>query len=98
MLHVHLNPWRSVSPRLFDSRGFAIALLILMTFAPRAGAAAKVWDGSSNGNWGTAANWSGGTAPNAGDDLVFPHGVGGFIDIFLRRKDYPRALAEHAND
>jgi hypothetical protein len=30
--------------------------------------------------------------------LVFPHGVGGFIDIFLRRKDYPRALAEHAND
>ena len=31
--------------------------------------------------------------------LFFPHGIGGFIDIFLRRKDYPRALsAESADD
>src|SRR4051812_38291709 len=40
-----------------------------------ASAATKTWDGSSSGNWATAANWSGGTAPAAGDDLVFPGGV-----------------------
>src|SRR5689334_20487829 len=40
-----------------------------------ASAATKTWDGSSSGNWATAANWSGGVAPIAGDDLVFPSGV-----------------------
>ena len=43
--------------------------------AVNAGAATKTWDGSSSGNWATAANWSGGTVPVAGDDLVFPGGV-----------------------
>src|SRR5262245_31599790 len=38
-------------------------------------AATKTWDGSSSGNWATAANWSGDTLPVAGDDLVFPGGV-----------------------
>ena len=31
--------------------------------------------------------------------LFFPHGIGGFIDVCLRRKNYPRALApENADD
>src|SRR5437867_1702706 len=38
-------------------------------------ASTKTWDGSSSGNWGTAANWAGGVAPVSGDDLVFPAGV-----------------------
>jgi autotransporter-associated beta strand protein len=40
-----------------------------------AGAATKTWDGSSNGDWGVAANWSGSTVPVAGDTLLFPAGI-----------------------
>src|SRR5688572_14159984 len=52
-------------------------LIALATLAVTSTAfcATKTWDGSSNGNWGTGANWSGGTAPVAGDDLVFPAGI-----------------------
>jgi hypothetical protein len=42
-------------------------------------AATKTWDGSSGGSWATGANWSGSTAPAAGDDLVFPTGVTQFV-------------------
>jgi fibronectin-binding autotransporter adhesin len=55
-----------------------LCLLVLMvaTFSgAELIAATKTWDGSSSGNWATGANWSGGTAPNSGDDLVFPTGV-----------------------
>jgi autotransporter-associated beta strand protein len=38
-------------------------------------AASRFWDGSANGNFSTAANWVGGVAPVAGDDLVFQAGV-----------------------
>jgi len=38
-------------------------------------AATRTWTGAGvDGNWSTAANW-GGTAPVAGDDLVFPDGA-----------------------
>src|SRR5437899_12948611 len=37
--------------------------------------ATKTWDGSASGNWATAANWSGGTLPVAGDDLLFTGGI-----------------------
>ena len=50
---------------------FVLATLVIDS--PAFGAI-KTWDGSSNGAWGTGANWSGGTAPVAGDDLVFPAG------------------------
>jgi autotransporter-associated beta strand protein len=36
----------------------------------------KTWSGAgADGNWTTAANWAGGVAPSAGDDLVFPAGA-----------------------
>lgn len=61
-----------VSPRL-------ITILILLTclgaLAPAARGASKVWSGNgANNNWNTGANW-GGSAPNAGDDLIFPAGA-----------------------
>ncbi len=45
--------------------------------ADPAAAAIRTWSGSSasSGNWTTAANWVGGTAPSAGDSLVFPAGA-----------------------
>ncbi len=33
------------------------------------------WTGAVNGNWSNGGNWSGGTAPNAGDNLIFPSGA-----------------------
>ena len=42
---------------------------------PYVAAAVRTWTGlGANANWSTAANW-GGTAPVAGDDLVFPAGA-----------------------
>ena len=38
-------------------------------------AASRFWDGSSSGNFSTGANWVGGVAPVAGDDLVFQAGI-----------------------
>lgn len=38
-------------------------------------AATRTWDGSASGNWSNGANWVGGNAPQAGDDLVFPAGA-----------------------
>src|SRR5437016_5223992 len=55
------------------TRIIAILWLAMLPIVTRA--ATKTWDGSSSGNWATAANWSGGTAPVAGDDLVFPGGI-----------------------
>jgi MYXO-CTERM domain-containing protein len=40
-------------------------------------AATKFWSGlAGDGNWATGGNWDGGTPPVAGDDLVFPLGIG----------------------
>ena len=52
-------------------------LVVIMTFASLtfAQAASRFWDGSANGNFNTAANWVGGVAPVAGDDLVFQAGI-----------------------
>ncbi len=74
---------RSVSPCLSFARdGFfwaqimkAILLGCILIGTVCANAATKTWDGSSSGNWATAANWSGGTLPAAGDDLIFPLNV-----------------------
>src|SRR5262245_4350461 len=54
------------------------ATLALCLGAVQANAATKTWDGSSSGNWATAANWAGNVAPVAGDDLVFPASVSRF--------------------
>ncbi len=36
----------------------------------------KSWSGAgADNNWMTAANWSGGVTPNAGDNLIFPAGA-----------------------
>ena len=53
----------------------ALALALLTALAPAARGASRFWDGSANGNFSTAANWVGGVAPVAGDDLVFQAGV-----------------------
>jgi fibronectin-binding autotransporter adhesin len=53
-------------------------LLLLLSFGCLVAAVrgeVKFWDGSSSGNWNTAANWTDGAVPVAGDDLVFPAGV-----------------------
>lgn len=52
----------------------AIRLLILFgLLSATATAAVRTWDGGgTDGNWGTAANWTTDVAPVAGDDLVFP--------------------------
>ncbi len=58
---------------------FVISLSSLFVLAPAIASAAVdtcTWDGSSNNNWNTAANWSctsdGEAVPGAGDSLVFP--------------------------
>ena len=51
------------------------ALLAMLISGSQARAASRFWDGSSSGNFSTAANWVGGVAPVAGDDLVFQAGV-----------------------
>ncbi|HOX02825.1 MAG TPA: autotransporter-associated beta strand repeat-containing protein [Candidatus Paceibacterota bacterium] len=56
------------------ARLLSVGLLLgLMPEAIRA--ATLTWDGSSDGYWFTAANWSTGTRPQDGDDLVFPAGA-----------------------
>ncbi|HEV8266741.1 MAG TPA: autotransporter-associated beta strand repeat-containing protein, partial [Thermoanaerobaculia bacterium] len=54
---------------------FKAAAFILLTFSLPLGAAMKTWDGSLNGNWASALNWTPFGAPVAGDDLVFPAGA-----------------------
>lgn len=56
---------------LGSAAAWLFALLSLWPAGPVA-ASPKIWDGSSSGYWGTAANWSNNVAPVNGDDLVFP--------------------------
>lgn len=61
---------RSISLRL----ALAACLLAAPGFVMVAHAATRTWTGTASGAWTNAANW-GGTAPVAGDDLVFPEGA-----------------------
>ncbi|HKX60516.1 MAG TPA: autotransporter-associated beta strand repeat-containing protein, partial [Verrucomicrobiae bacterium] len=47
----------------------------MLVLAPPAWAASKFWDGSASGSFTNGANWVGGAAPVAGDDLVFQAGI-----------------------
>lgn len=61
---IHLKP-----------RVVGLLTLLLLAGVMPARAVVKTWDGSSGGNWGTAANWTGNVIPADGDDLVFPSGA-----------------------
>lgn len=67
-----------------QQRGSFPALLqctaLLLLLGLNAQAAVKTWDGSSSGNWSTAANWTGNVAPVNGDDLVFPSGAANLLN------------------
>src|SRR2546426_3825506 len=66
----------TMPPRWNPSRRLQLASTWLWLLSSLlSGAATKTWDGSSDGNWATGANWSGGPAPVAGDDLLFPPGI-----------------------
>src|ERR1043165_6065054 len=54
---------------------FAMMCASALALAGSAQGASRFWDGSSSGNWSVGANWVGGVAPVAGDDLVFQAGV-----------------------
>lgn len=49
-----------------------LAVVVSLSFAALLDAETRTWTGSAGNNWTTASNWSGGSAPAAGDDLVFP--------------------------
>jgi autotransporter-associated beta strand protein len=65
-------------PTLVTLRSFLVLLAGLAALAAGAhpaAAATRTWSGAGGNNqWMTAANWQGGVAPVAGDDLVFPVG------------------------
>ena len=51
---------------------FAFAVSLVLYFSPRASAVNRTWDGGGTTyNWSEAANWSGDTAPGAGDIAIF---------------------------
>lgn len=58
-------------------------LLALSSFG-----ATRTWTGTASGQWTVAANW-GGTAPVAGDSLVFPAGASNLTNT----NDYPAGTA-----
>ncbi|MBK6619323.1 MAG: T9SS type A sorting domain-containing protein [Saprospirales bacterium] len=41
----------------------------------------KTWDGSSDANWGTAANWTPAGVPLAGDDVVIPNNFNVTVNV-----------------
>ena len=50
-----------------------ILIFLIGLFSVSAFSATKTWNGNgADNNWQTAANWVGGVAPAANDDLVFP--------------------------
>lgn len=49
-----------------------VAALLTLSFAAQLDAATRTWTGAAGNNWTTASNWTEGSAPVAGDDLVFP--------------------------
>src|SRR5436190_1386394 len=71
---INRSPLRGLRTWLRPSGITPLILILTMILSVQhpGAAATKTWDGSSSGNWATAANWSGSTLPVAGDDLVFP--------------------------
>lgn len=62
-------------------RGLVLVLLAFAAAAPSASAATVTWDGGGgDGQWNTAANWSGDTIPGADDEAVLP-AAGGTITL-----------------
>src|SRR5262245_43324848 len=58
------------------ARGRRGRILYLERLEVRITPSTATWNGAgSNSNWSTAANWSGGAAPQAGYDLIFPAGA-----------------------
>lgn len=55
-------------------RRLALICLVVLLSALPLSAATRTWTGTASNLWSVAANW-GGTAPVAGDDLVFPAGA-----------------------
>src|SRR4051812_47305231 len=49
-----------------------VALMLTLFFAAQLDAATRTWTGAAGTDWTTASHWTGGSAPVAGDDLVFP--------------------------
>ncbi|MCX6925930.1 MAG: autotransporter-associated beta strand repeat-containing protein, partial [Verrucomicrobia bacterium] len=79
-----VSPFASASPLTGTSRDFSApqayivtaedlsTKLYIVTVTIGAPPTARTWSGSgSNDSWTTATNWTGGTAPSAGDGLVF---------------------------
>lgn len=66
--HINFSAHRLVTAALITTGMFAL-------LSSRCDAASRLWDGSANGNFSTAANWVGNVAPTDGDDLVFQAGV-----------------------
>lgn len=70
----------------------ALALILLMSsMAAPLTAATRTWTGTANANWTVSSNW-GGTAPVAGDDLVFPAGAANEDNV----NDFPAGTAFHS--
>ncbi len=65
----------------------AVVALIALTSIPLF-AATRTWTGTTSGTWSDASNW-GGTAPSAGDDLVFSSGD----NRDVMNNDYPANTA-----
>jgi autotransporter-associated beta strand protein len=53
---------------------FFVLVFLFFVNVHSASAATRTWTGTTSGAWSVASNW-GGTAPVAGDDLVFPNGA-----------------------
>lgn len=52
-------------------RIYTFAFVCFLAVPSILSAATRTWTGAVNGNWAEGGNWSGGTAPVSGDDLVF---------------------------
>ncbi len=63
-------PPSTISPVV---RSMALVVVGLVALAVSGQATTVTWSATpTNGNWSVGGNWAGGTAPNPGDDLVFP--------------------------
>jgi subtilisin-like proprotein convertase family protein len=61
---------------------YAVILLVLFSlFTQVSTAQTNTWDGSSNANWNTAANWSLNLVPTASHDVVIPDGITATINV-----------------
>jgi hypothetical protein len=63
------------------------AVLVVCAFQPLYGATRTWTGGGSTSKWSNAANW-GGTAPVAGDDLVFPSGAASGVNDYAAGTEF----------